>query len=123
MRIDEVAHFALDRLLGRLIRRAIGFTLLVLFALVALYHFTAAGTLALQAQYGALSAYLTVAALYTAAALITLIALWGTRNGRLPRLNNDTALASPKNMQLAMLVEAVLLGYSLARRAPDERTR
>jgi hypothetical protein len=122
MRLDDIPGLVFDRLFGRLIWRVLGIALLALFALVALYHFTVAGTLALQTQYGALSAYLVVAGLYTAAALITLLVLWGTRNGRATQVD-QAALAAPKNMQLAMLVEAVLLGYSLARRAPDERTR
>ena len=30
------------------------------------------------------------------------------------------ALASPRNMQIAMLIEAVMLGYSMARKTPSK---
>ncbi|HZP74865.1 MAG TPA: hypothetical protein VFB45_01865 [Pseudolabrys sp.] len=126
MRINHIAEMAFEQLFGRLLRRAIGVALVALFALIALYHFTVAGTLALEAQYGLLTARLIVAVIYTLAALVTLLVLWSTRNGKLAGRSNDLGLASTRgaqNTQLAMLVEAVLIGYSLARRAPDERPR
>ncbi len=120
MRLNDIADLTLSHLFGRLLRRALGVLLLALFAAVALYHATAAGTLALAAEFGMLYAYLIVAGIYAAAALIVLTVLWSTRNKSLDRTDREApagALASPRNMQIAMLIEAVMLGYAMARKS------
>ena len=119
MRLSDVSEIAVSLLFGRLLRRALGAALLVLFSLIAVYHFTIAGTLALDAEVGVLYARLIVAAIYTAAALIVLIVLWATRTK--PAISGQTAdaLMSPRNAQVAMLVEAAMLGYALARKSGD----
>lgn len=119
MRLNDIPEFAIHLLFGRLLHRAIGGALLALFALIAVYHFTIAGTLALDAEVGPLYARLIVAAIYTAAALVALIVLWATRTK--PPITDETAaaLASPRNTQIVMLIEAVMLGYSLARKSGD----
>lgn len=122
MRLNDISWLAFQQLFGRLWRRALGFALLALFALIALYHFTVAGTLALEAHYGLLQARLIVAGLYTFAVVVTVLILWLTRVKPLPKPQPEqAALSSPRGMQLTMLVEAVLLGYSLARRTPNQR--
>ena len=117
MRFAHITEIAFDYLFGRLLRRAIVAALFALFALFAIYHFTVAGTLALEAEYGLLCARLIVAAIYTAAALITLIVLWATRTK--PMIENQVAgaLTSPRNTQIAMLIEAVMVGYTLGRKS------
>ena len=116
MQITHIIETALDYLFGRLLRRALVVALLALFALIAVYHFTIAGTLALDAEVGVLTARLIVAAVYTAAALLTLIVLWATRTK--PPLENQVAgaLTSPRNAQMAMLIEAALLGFTMGRK-------
>jgi hypothetical protein len=114
MRLNEVPELAIGLLFGRLLRRALGFALAALFALAAVYHFTVAGTLALDAQFGALYARLIVAAIYTAAVLVALVVLWATRTGQ--AATDARALSAPANAQILMLIEAVMLGYSLARK-------
>ena len=53
MRLNQLTGFAFGKIFGQLRRRAIGAALLGLFALVALYHFTVAGSLALlNLSYG-----------------------------------------------------------------------
>ena len=122
MRLNDVPEFAINLLFGRLLRRAIGAALLALFALIAVYYFTVAGTLALEAEFSVLTARLIVAAIYTAAALVVLIVLWATRTKPLIADETAAALASPRNAQIMMLIEAVMLGYSLARK-PGDRVR
>ena len=122
MRLNDVPEFAINLLFGRLLRRAIGAALLALFALIAVYYFTVAGTLALEAEFSVLNARLIVAAIYTAAALVVLIVLWATRTKPLITDETAAALASPRNAQMMMLIEAVMLGYSLARK-PGDRVR
>jgi len=119
MHISQVAEFAINHRFSRLKRRALGAALLVLFALIAVYHFTIAGTLALDAEVGVLYARLIVAAIYTAAALTTLIVLWATRTKPLITDQTADALMSPRNAQIAMLIEAATLGYALARKTGD----
>jgi hypothetical protein len=96
--------------------RTIGASVLVLFTLVAVYYFTIAGTQALEAEYGLLHTRLIVAAIYSVAALIALIVLWATR--RKPPIKDQTAdaLMSPRNAQIAMLIEAA---NTLARKSGD----
>jgi hypothetical protein len=114
MRLDQIVGVALNQLLGRLLRRALMILIFAICALVAIYHFTVVGMLALQAQYGALQAHLIVAAGYSAVALIALVIWWAMRgksaNGSMPVLHGQ------RELQVAMLVEAVMLGYTLARK-------
>jgi hypothetical protein len=115
MRLDQIAATAVTHLLGRVLRRAMVAALIALFALVAIYHFTIAGTLQLEMQFGLVQARLIVGGIYTALALISLAVFYGLRtkaiaNGDAPMLNQ------PREMQIAMLVEAVMLGYALARK-------
>jgi hypothetical protein len=115
MRIDHVAETVADQLFGRLLRRAlIGLAIIVL-AIVALYYFTVAGSLALETQYGVVDARLIVGGVYAAAAIACII--WWMLLGR-PSTSRTPALNNPREMQIAMLVEAVMLGYTLARKTP-----
>jgi hypothetical protein len=117
MPFTNIAEIVFDYLFGRLMRRAIVAALIALFALIAIYHFTIAGALALEAQYGLLYARVIVAAAYSAAALITLIVFWAMRPK--PPIENHVAgaLTSPRNTQIAMLIEAAILGYTVARKS------
>jgi hypothetical protein len=114
MRIDQIANMAVERLLGRLLRRMLAAALLAVFAIVAIYQGSVAATLALQAHYGALNAHLLLCAAYVVLALIAWFAFW--LMGRKPASTKTPALSQPREMQLAMLVEAVMLGYALARK-------
>ena len=117
MSFAQITEIVFDYLFGRLLRRAIVAALIALFALIAIYHFTIAGALALEMQYGLLYARLIVAAAYSAAALITLIVFWAMRTKPLIENQVAGALTSPRNTQIAMLIEAAILGYTLARKS------
>jgi len=119
MRLEQMAGIAFDHIFGRILRRALLAGVVVGLAVAAIYHFTVAGTVTLEAQYGALHAQLIVAAIYTALALISYAILWAMRS----RSAGDSApaLSTPREAQMAMLVEAVMLGYALARKG--ERAR
>ena len=73
MRLDNLASVAVDHLLGRLIKRALVAAAIAIFALVAIYHFTVAGTFALELKFGALQAQLIVGGAYAAAAAIMVV--------------------------------------------------
>jgi hypothetical protein len=103
-------------MIGRAIRRAALMTAIAACALVAVYQFTVAGWLAIEAQYGSVDAHLFIGAVY---ALLGLAAAGVTRavRGRSARIATPAALANQRETQLIMLVEAVMLGYALARKA------
>jgi len=116
MQIDQIAGLAYDRLVGRIMRRAALMAAIGLCALVAIYQFTVAGSLVVQANYGNVEAHLFVGAVYAFLGLVGAAIIWAMRN-RPARAATPMALAGQREMQLIMLVEAVMLGYTLARKA------
>ena len=116
MRIDHIAGMAYDRLVGRIVRRAALMAAIALCALVAIYQFTVAGSLVVQEHYGTVEAHFFVGAVYAFLGLVGATTIWAMRN-RPARAAMPAALAGQREMQLVMLVEAVMLGYTLARKA------
>jgi hypothetical protein len=121
--ISQIVESALRTAFGRLLRRALGAGLFVLLALTAIYNLTIASLLALEADYGLLHARLIVGAIYAAAALAVLIVLAVTRAKPLVEESAAAAPPSPRNMQIAMLIEAVMLGYTLAAKSGSHGRR
>jgi hypothetical protein len=113
MRLEDIAGLAIDHIFRRIFVRAVIAFAVAAFGIVAIYHFTVAGTIALQAQYGEIQARLIVGAIYAAVAIACAI-LWAVR-GR-PVSSSAPVLSTQRDMQIAMLVEAVMLGYALARK-------
>ncbi len=120
MRLDHLASAAVDHLLGRMLKRALVAGAMAIFALVAIYHFTVAGIYALELQFGQLDARLIVGGLYTVAALIALVIFWAMR-GKSVAASTPVLSNNAREMQLVMLVEAAMLGYSLARKREHAR--
>ena len=119
MQLNHITEFVINLLFYRLLRRAIGAGLLVLFTLVAAFHFTIAGTLVLEGLYGMLYARLIIAAIYVAAASIVLVVLVATRTRPVIKDRAADAQVSPHDSQIAALVEAAMLGYAMARKSGD----
>ncbi len=118
MRLTDLAEAMIGPIVGRLVRRAVLFALLGVLAIVTLYYASAAGTVALALEYGPVTAYLIMAGVYAIAAIAVLIAILATRSRPLPTQDKAAAaLSSPRNMQIAALIEAVMLGYTLARKS------
>ena len=113
MRIEDVAGLAFGHIFGRIFRRALLAVIIAALVVVALYFFTLAGTMALEARYGALDARAIVGAIYAGAAVVIAIA-WAACGK--PAGSKAPALSGQRDMQIAMLVEAVMLGYALARK-------
>ena len=111
MRLEDIAGLAFDHIFRRIFVRALIAFAVAAFGIVAFYHFTIAGAIALEAQFGEVHARLIVGAIYLAVAIAFAI-LWAVR-GRAPS-SSAPALSSQRDMQIAMLVEAVMLGYALA---------
>lgn len=119
MRLEQIAAATFNHFAARLLRRAVAAAMMMLFVLVAIYQFTVAGTIALEISQGPINAHLIVAGIYVAFALIAFAFFWGMRAR--PVAEGMPALNQPREMQLVMLVEAVMLGYALARKG--DRTR
>lgn len=113
----RIAEIVFSYLFGRAMRRAMLVALIGVFTFTAIYHFTIAGTLALEAQYGLLYARVIVAAAYSAAALVTTIIFWTMRTKRPNEKRVVGATAAPRNAQIAMLIEAGMLGYTFGRKS------
>jgi hypothetical protein len=122
MRLDHLIANVLSLVIGRLVRRAVAGLLLGLFVLGLIYHLTVAGTLGLAEQYGAIHARLIVAAIYFVAALVPLGFLVATRvkPATAPKAQEE-ALQEPRNQRLVMLLESILMGYSLAKKRSRDR--
>jgi lysylphosphatidylglycerol synthetase-like protein (DUF2156 family) len=119
MRLDHIAISAIEQIAGRLVRRLLIALVMVVLAIVALSYFVSAGETELTARFGILSAQLIMGAAFATAALIALVVLWTMRAK--PAKATTPALSGQREMQLVMLVEAVMLGYALARKG--ERAR
>lgn len=100
-------------------RRALGAALIALFTFFAVYNFTVAGMLVLDRAYGALYAHLIVAAIYLAAALVGLIVLLAARTKWLIGTRGAGALMPSREMRVAALIDAAMLGYAMACKSKD----
>ena len=117
-RLVDVAASVISQLVGRILRRAAFLSVGALFALIALYHFTVAGMLALSDHFGLLNARLIVAGLYTLVAAICVgifISMSSKSPAPQPSVTAEDGEALP-SANVAMLVEALTLGYSLSRK-------
>jgi len=118
MRLTDIAEATVSQVAGRLMRRAVLFALLGILAIVTLYYASAAGGVALALAYGPITAYLIMAGIYALLAIAVLITIVATRS-KAAAVPDSVAgpLTSPRNMQIAALVEAAMLGYTLARKS------
>jgi hypothetical protein len=114
MALMEVAGHAVERFVGRLGRRLAAWLCVAIFALAAVYQATVAISLALEFEFGAVRAHLIIAAFYVVVATIVVTVLWATSRGSAHA--QSEAARSQKEIQVASIVEALLLGYSLSRR-------
>ncbi len=116
MGLTDLAGHAVERFVTRLCRRAAGWLAVVIFALAAVYQGIAAALIALELEVGPVRAHLIVAGVFVAVAVAALIALWTTaRPSSASPTHAKTAGIEPE-LQMATIVEAMLLGYSLSRR-------
>lgn len=118
MALTDIAGVAMKRMVGRLCRRAAAWLLVVIFALAAVYQATAAGSVALAMEFGVVNAHLIIAGIYAAIAAAIVVFLWTTSRRPAGRKHKRSlASAEPEHeLQMATIVEAMLLGYSLSRR-------
>jgi len=115
MQLTDITAATVSVVAGRLLRRLGIALVLTFFALIALYYFTTAGLVALQMNFGLLQGLLIVGAIYAATAVVLLVALLATRRKSVLTTSARGTSVS-RNMQVTMLLEAVMLGYMLANR-------
>ncbi len=119
MRLNQIISYLISQLIGRLLSRVLAAAVIGLSGLIALYQFIVVGTLALETQVGFLYAHLIIGGMFAVTALAGIIALVATRARRLRSARTEEVLDEPRITQLAMLIEAVLLGYySLSKKTP-----
>jgi hypothetical protein len=114
VQITDIAGVLIRRVTGRLVRRATAAVICLLFALAALYHLTIAAELALDEHIGVLQTRLAVGGFYALAAIIIAVVLFATR-AKLAAARNSGLSSSSRDLQIAMIVESILLGLALAR--------
>lgn len=114
MSLATIAEAAAGRLLGTLSRYLVFALLAAIFALGALYHVTVAGITALELEFGVIYARLIVAGIYAALTLASGGVVWVmVRKGGKKRPEPEP---KPRHVQLAMLLEAAILGFEVARK-------
>lgn len=117
MALTDIAGAAINRIVGRLVRRAVAWAFVVIFALAAIYQATVAASVALEMEFGVVHAHLLIAAFYAVAAIVTLIVLWLTARRCPLAYEYRTSIESiPPELRMAAVVEAMLLGYAMSRR-------
>jgi hypothetical protein len=117
--MSKIVETIFSHLVGRLLWRIAGYATIVTAGLIALYHFSIAGTMVLESTYGVLTARLLVGGAYTVVAVLILLTLWLTR--RKPTLESQKIaafLSSPQNMQIAALLEAAMIGFIAGKKTP-----
>jgi type VI protein secretion system component VasK len=120
MRMDNIITTATDQLLWPVLRRVLVALAFAILAVIAVYHLTIAGNIALEHSFGDLNARLIIGGTYAALALISLIVLWAMR-GKPAKLADSPALKHVRETHLVMLVEAAMLGYTLGRKGQRAR--
>ena len=113
MRLKPITWLAFRHLLARTLLRILLALATLVCAIVAVSQFTAAGSMALEMEFGPLQARLIIGAAYGVLGVAGVAALWAMR-GRSTVV--PYPLADKREAHLVMLIEAVLLGYSLARK-------
>ena len=118
MKIEHVVTRTLERIVNRLLMRLGLVLLLVLLALIAVYHFTVAGLLQLEIDHGVVIARALTGGLFAAAAVAVFAVLYVTRTNPLRKAPADDDAALPRETRIAMLLESVMLGFAMARKPP-----
>src|SRR5581483_790999 len=113
----DIIYAAFERVIQRAARRTIAWLFVVVAVLAALYQATVAVTVELELQLGAMYAHLAIAAFYLVFAAVVIIVLFSTaRRASLSHVYRGSVTQLPPELQVATIVEALLLGYAMSRR-------
>jgi hypothetical protein len=117
MALTDIPGAVIDHVTANLRRRVIGWLCVIIFGGMAIYEAIFVIVVALEQEWGTIVAHLIVGAFFLLAAIISLVVMW--MKARRPASTfapHVGALRPPADLQLLTIVEALLLGYSLARR-------
>jgi hypothetical protein len=119
MSLASIAEAAAVRLLGKLALYVVFGLFGTICALFALYNFTIAGMTALETEFGGVTARLIIAGIYMMLTLASagMLWFWASKAGKF----EPTPEPAPRHVQLAALIEALILGYETAKKG--RRTR
>ena len=117
MGLADLASTTVGRIVGRLLRRVLGWALVGLFGLAALYQASVAAVVALETLFGAFYAHLMMAGFCAlmAGGIVTFLMMAARR----PFVDDEyrkTLAQLPVEAQVATIIEALLLGYAMSRR-------
>jgi hypothetical protein len=116
MALTDIATTAISRIAGRLARRIVGWSLVGIFGLAALYQASVAAVVALEAEFGSVYAHLIVAGCYALVAIAVVAILWVTVPRPFAAQDRASLAKLPIEAQIATIVEALLLGYAMSRK-------
>ena len=103
----------LDAPISRLRRQAISIAICVAAAIGAIFYAAAAATLALEAQFGAVYGRLIIAGAFALLAIGAIVVpRLLSRPESITHRAQTEAKAMPKNDRMAMIIEAVLMGFN-----------
>lgn len=119
MSLANIAEAAAVRLLSRLGLYVVFALFGAVFALFALYNFTIAGMTALEVEFGVVTARLAVAGIYTVLAMGSAGTLWllASKAGKFEPAHEP----APRHVQLAAIIEALILGYEASKKGRRAR--
>lgn len=128
MRLPDIVTAALNGAAAKLKRDAIAIAIMAVGAVGALIMLTGASVLWLEPQVGMVYARLIVAAFFALMVVAAILWMQSARSrahaSGTPPLRASTSAAGPDPLQkqvqfaqIAMIIEAVMLGYSLSRRS------
>jgi hypothetical protein len=128
MRLQEIVGLAFNGAAAKLRRDVMLYGLCGLCALAAIVMATSASVLALEPQVGAIYARLIVAGVFLLGAIVALLTMRQARSavrldaqarvqGLDARIDASASTRNAQFAQVAMIIEAVLLGWSLSRRS------
>ena len=123
MRLTDIASHALNGVATRVRRDAIGYAICAICGIAVVVLIAGASVLALEPQVGMVCARLIVAGVFVLLMVATLVWLQRAQSRHRPAATPPLGLradaAAQRQVQfaqIAMIVEAVMLGYSLSRR-------
>jgi hypothetical protein len=119
MGLANIAEAAAGRLFGKLALYAACAFLGGIFGLVALYNFTVAGMFALEMEFGVLVARLIVGGVYLVLTLACGGMIWFLASKA--RRPSPAPEPTPRHIQLAALIEALILGYEMSKKGRRSR--
>jgi hypothetical protein len=116
MALTDIATAAITRIAGKVARRVVGWVLVGIFGLAALYQASVAAVVALEAEVGSIYAHLLIAGFYALAAIAVVAVLWVTVRRPFAAHDRESLAKLPIEAQIATIVEAVLLGFAMTRK-------